>query len=106
MITMTTGMALALAVIVAALAAVELLLGVALLVFGTPTLLLIGFSFQQVLAYLLPCSITALTASGPRWPWAASAPCDVGIGSGSRTERGTWMGTEAGTGAPPARLCF
>src|SRR4029077_18049110 len=31
--------------------------GVGLLVFGTPTLLLLGFSFAEVLAYLLPCSI-------------------------------------------------
>jgi len=31
--------------------------GVGLLVFGTPTLLLLGYPFDQVLAYLLPCSI-------------------------------------------------
>ena len=31
--------------------------GVGLLVFGTPTLLLLGYPFDQVLAHLLPCSI-------------------------------------------------
>jgi hypothetical protein len=36
---------------------VQSVFGVGLLVFGTPTLLLLGFSFQDVLAYLLPCSI-------------------------------------------------
>ena len=32
--------------------------GVGLLVFGTPTLLLFGYSFPEVLSYLLPSSIT------------------------------------------------
>ena len=43
--------------IVIALAAVQSVFGVGLLVFGTPTLLLLGLPFAQVLAYLLPCSI-------------------------------------------------
>ena len=34
------------------------LFGVGLLVFGTPTLLLLGVPFEAVLVYLLPCSIT------------------------------------------------
>src|SRR4051794_26324194 len=38
-------------------AVVQSVFGVGLLVFGTPTLLLLGFSFEDVLAYLLPCSI-------------------------------------------------
>lgn len=36
---------------------VQSVFGVGLLVFGTPTLLLAGFSFEETLAYLLPCSI-------------------------------------------------
>jgi len=39
------------------LAVVQSVFGVGLLVFGTPTLLLLGYPFDQVLAYLLPCSI-------------------------------------------------
>ena len=39
------------------LAVVQSVFGVGLLVFGTPTLLLLGYPFEQVLAYLLPCSI-------------------------------------------------
>jgi uncharacterized protein len=39
-------------------ALVQSLFGVGLLVFGTPTLLLLGLPFELVLAYLLPCSIT------------------------------------------------
>ncbi|HYX83742.1 MAG TPA: TSUP family transporter [Gaiellales bacterium] len=39
------------------LAVVQSVFGVGLLVFGTPTLLLMGYPFDQVLAYLLPCSI-------------------------------------------------
>src|SRR3989442_8270364 len=38
-------------------ALVQSLFGVGLLVFGTPTLLLLGLPFELVLAYLLPCSI-------------------------------------------------
>jgi hypothetical protein len=36
---------------------VQSVFGVGLLVFGTPTLLLMGYSFEQSLAYLLPCSL-------------------------------------------------
>jgi hypothetical protein len=43
--------------LVLALAAVQSVFGVGLLVFGTPALLLLGLPFPQVLAYLLPCSI-------------------------------------------------
>jgi hypothetical protein len=43
--------------IVLAYAVVQSVFGVGLLVFGTPTLLLLGFSFEEVLAYLLPCSL-------------------------------------------------
>jgi hypothetical protein len=42
---------------VAVFAVVQSLFGVGLLVFGTPTLLLLGLPFELVLAYLLPCSI-------------------------------------------------
>jgi hypothetical protein len=45
-------------VLIAALALVQSLFGVGLLLFGTPTLLLLGYSFQQALATLLPASIT------------------------------------------------
>jgi uncharacterized membrane protein YfcA len=37
---------------------VQSVFGVGLLVFGTPTLLLMGYGFDQSLAYLLPCSLT------------------------------------------------
>jgi uncharacterized membrane protein YfcA len=57
MTTMSATMALALIATVVGLSAVQSVFGVGLLVFGTPTLLLLGFSFEQVLAYLLPCSI-------------------------------------------------
>jgi hypothetical protein len=46
-----------LSLIVVVLAAVQSVFGVGLLVFGTPTLLLLGYSFAQVLALLLPCSL-------------------------------------------------
>ena len=46
-----------LCVVVAVLGAAQSVFGVGLLVFGTPTLLLLGFPFSEVLAYLLPCSI-------------------------------------------------
>lgn len=36
---------------------VQSVFGVGLLVFGTPTLLLLGYSFESALVYLLPCSI-------------------------------------------------
>jgi uncharacterized protein len=43
--------------LVIVLAAVQSVFGVGLLVFGTPTLLMLGAPFADVLAYLLPCSI-------------------------------------------------
>jgi len=43
--------------ILLALTIVQSLFGVGLLLFGTPTLLLLGMPFTVVLAYLLPCSI-------------------------------------------------
>src|ERR687884_1371728 len=43
--------------VVLAYSVVQSVFGVGLLVFGTPTLLLLGFSFEEVLAYLLPCSL-------------------------------------------------
>jgi hypothetical protein len=46
-----------LAVIVVALATVQSVFGVGLLVFGTPLLLMLGVEFSVVLLYLLPCSI-------------------------------------------------
>jgi uncharacterized protein len=49
--------AVALVVLVVGLAAVQSLFGVGLLVFGTPSLLLLGLPFDQVLVLLLPCSI-------------------------------------------------
>jgi len=54
---MSTILELSLCALVLVLAAVQSVFGVGLLVFGTPTLLLLGFSFPEVLAYLLPCSI-------------------------------------------------
>jgi uncharacterized protein len=47
--------------LVLALAAVQSVFGVGLLVFGTPALLLLGLPFPEVLAYLLPCSIVIST---------------------------------------------
>jgi hypothetical protein len=38
-------------------ATIQSVFGVGLLIFGTPTLLLLGVSFEHLLAYLLPCSI-------------------------------------------------
>ncbi|MFN2559713.1 MAG: hypothetical protein ABR571_00225 [Jatrophihabitans sp.] len=43
--------------LVVAFAAAQSVFGVGLLLFGTPTLLLLGLPFNAVLAYLLPCSI-------------------------------------------------
>jgi uncharacterized protein len=54
---MNASLQLLLYALVLTLAAVQSVFGVGLLVFGTPTLLLVGLPFQQVLAYLLPCSI-------------------------------------------------
>jgi hypothetical protein len=47
----------ALGALVVGLAMVQSLFGVGLLVFGTPTLLLLGLPFDRVLVVLLPCSI-------------------------------------------------
>ena len=44
--------------IIAVCSLVQSLFGVGLLVFGTPALILLGYPFQTVLGYLLPCSIT------------------------------------------------
>lgn len=46
-----------LALIVFLFSLVQSVLGVGLLLFGTPTLLLLGYPFEKVLLYLLPCSI-------------------------------------------------
>jgi uncharacterized membrane protein YfcA len=43
--------------VIAGLAVVQSLFGIGLLVFGTPTLLLLGYSYQQALAILLPASL-------------------------------------------------
>lgn len=50
------------ALVVLVLAAVQSVFGVGLLVFGTPTLLLMGLPFPVVLGCLLPCSIVVSTA--------------------------------------------
>jgi uncharacterized protein len=52
---------LTLCALVLALAAVQSVFGVGLLVFGTPALLLLGLPFPEVLAYLLPCSLVIST---------------------------------------------
>jgi hypothetical protein len=54
---MTTTSVMIVVVVVCGYSVIQSLFGVGLLVFGTPTLLLAGFSFDEVLAYLLPCSI-------------------------------------------------
>lgn len=43
--------------VIVILSIVQSLFGVGLLVFGTPSLLLLGYPFQTCLLYLLPCSI-------------------------------------------------
>jgi hypothetical protein len=47
-----------LTIVVVAFATVQSLFGVGLLVFGTPTLLLLGYSFESTISVLLPASIT------------------------------------------------
>ena len=42
---------------IAAFSVVQSLFGVGLLVFGTPTLLLVGYSFEETIAFLLPSSV-------------------------------------------------
>lgn len=46
-----------LAIVITLLAIVQSLLGVGLLVFGTPTLLLMNYPFDEALSILLPCSM-------------------------------------------------
>jgi hypothetical protein len=59
-------MTIVLCLVVVAYAMVQSVFGVGLLVFGTPTLLLLGLPFEHLLAYLLPCSIaiSALQVAG------------------------------------------
>jgi uncharacterized membrane protein YfcA len=47
-----------LTLVVVTFATVQSLFGVGLLVFGTPTLLLLGYSFESTIAVLLPASVT------------------------------------------------
>src|SRR5689334_18088908 len=58
---MSPALQLDLCALVLILAAIQSVFGVGLLVFGTPILLLIGFPFPVVLAYLLPCSLVIST---------------------------------------------
>jgi hypothetical protein len=51
------GEALIIIAVIASLAVVQSLFGIGLLVFGTPTLLLLGYSFPETLAVLLPASL-------------------------------------------------
>jgi uncharacterized protein len=55
---MPTSVELQIAFVVAVFAGVQSLFGVGLLVFGTPTLLLLGLPFDQILLCLLPSSMT------------------------------------------------
>ena len=45
-------------VIIIILTVAQSVFGVGLLLFGTPSLLLLGYSFTETLSYLIPCSIT------------------------------------------------
>jgi len=47
-----------LALIVAVFSIIQSIFGVGLLLFGTPTLLLLGYSYTETLWLLLPCSVT------------------------------------------------
>lgn len=47
-----------LTIIVILFSTIQSLFGVGLLVFGTPTLLLLGYSFEATIAFLLPSSVT------------------------------------------------
>jgi uncharacterized membrane protein YfcA len=47
-----------LAIIIAVFSAIQSIFGVGLLLFGTPTLLLLGYSYSETLWLLLPCSVT------------------------------------------------
>ena len=44
--------------IIAIFSVVQSIFGVGLLLFGTPTLLLLGYSYSETLWLLLPCSVT------------------------------------------------
>jgi hypothetical protein len=59
--TLVWPMVLAAIATVCTFAVVQSIFGVGLLLFGTPTLLLLGLPFELVLAYLLPCSIAVST---------------------------------------------
>ena len=48
----------ALIIIISVFSIIQSLFGVGLLLFGTPTLLLMGYSYSETLWILLPCSIT------------------------------------------------
>ncbi len=61
-------------------AAVQSLFGVGLLVFGTPTLLLLGVPYVQVLGILLPCSVTLSLAQ----------VLGAGTGTGTGTPHARW----------------
>ena len=45
-------------IVIAVFSIVQSIFGVGLLLFGTPTLLLIGYSYSETLWILLPCSVT------------------------------------------------
>ena len=47
-----------LVIIIAVFSVVQSIFGVGLLLFGTPTLLLLGYSYSETLWLLLPCSVT------------------------------------------------
>ena len=47
-----------LVIIIAVFSIVQSIFGVGLLLFGTPTLLLLGYSYSETLWLLLPCSVT------------------------------------------------
>jgi uncharacterized membrane protein YfcA len=53
--------ALILPIIIGIFSVIQSLLGVGLLVFGTPTLMMLGYDFQNTLAILLPASIVIST---------------------------------------------
>ena len=68
---MSLTLQLAVAAAVVGYSGAQAIFGVGLLVFGTPTLLLLGLPFDEVLAYLLPCSIviSGVQVAQGRGPW-------------------------------------
>ncbi|WP_244115554.1 hypothetical protein [Burkholderia gladioli] len=72
-----------LAGIVALLAVVQSIFGMGVLVFGTPTLLLLGFDFTSVLGLLLPSSmaISAIQVATGRGEPLPARPCRRASGS-------------------------